>query len=120
MMKDRINDNNGNKKIEMIFIVTMLLIGVVILVLMNINRNPGKQVHVSVSGERIASYPLDEDYEGTIEGKDGGMNRFVIQDGKVTVEEADCPDQICVNHVPVSERGEGIVCLPHEVVVEIQ
>ena len=36
------------------------------------------------------------------------------------MEWADCPDQICVNHRPVSRNGESIICLPNEVVVSVK
>ena len=46
-------------------------------------------------------------------------NLVSVQDGAVSVEAADCRDQICVRHKPVSAAGESIVCLPHRLVVEI-
>ena len=50
----------------------------------------------------------------------GGTNRLVIEDGTARMEWADCPDQICVNHRPVSRNGESIICLPNEVVVSVK
>ena len=49
----------------------------------------------------------------------GGTNRLVIEDGTARMEWADCPDQICVNHRPVSSGGESIICLPNKVVVSV-
>ncbi|MCM1154598.1 MAG: NusG domain II-containing protein [Roseburia sp.] len=46
-------------------------------------------------------------------------NILVCREGEVSVIAADCPDQICVHHTPVSKAGENIICLPHKVVVEI-
>ena len=46
-------------------------------------------------------------------------NLISVTDGKVVVEAADCKDQICVRHKPVSSKGESIICLPHRLVVEI-
>lgn len=46
-------------------------------------------------------------------------NLISVSDGRVVVEAADCKDQICVRHKPVSSRGESIICLPHRLVVEI-
>ena len=34
--------------------------------------------------------------------------------------EASCPDKVCVRQHPVSGQGESLVCLPNQVVVEIQ
>ena len=58
---------------------------------------------------------------GTGHGPDanGSSNTIRIQNGSVTVEEANCSNQVCVQHDPIREPGEQIVCLPHGVVVEI-
>ncbi|MBN2259150.1 MAG: NusG domain II-containing protein [Clostridiales bacterium] len=48
-----------------------------------------------------------------------GYNKILINNGVVTMLEADCRDQICVLSKAISKAGETIVCLPHRVVVEI-
>ena len=46
-------------------------------------------------------------------------NLISVADNMVIVEAADCKDQICVRHKPISSKGESIICLPHRLVVEI-
>lgn len=46
-------------------------------------------------------------------------NLLSVSDSVVSMEAADCRDQICVHHIPVSAGGESIICLPHRLVVEI-
>lgn len=48
-----------------------------------------------------------------------GRCYLVIDDGAAYMESADCPNQICVHHNPVSHKGETIVCLPNRIIVEI-
>jgi len=48
-----------------------------------------------------------------------GYNRIVIDDGIVSMVEADCKDQICVFSKAINKPGELIICLPHKVVVQI-
>jgi len=36
------------------------------------------------------------------------------------MQEADCPDQVCVNTRPADREGQSIVCLPNRVVVEVR
>lgn len=48
-----------------------------------------------------------------------GYNLVSVTDGAVVMEAADCRDQICVHHKPISSKGESIICLPHRLVVEI-
>ena len=47
-------------------------------------------------------------------------NILVIKDGAADMITADCPDQICVKHTPISNAGETIICLPNKVVVTIE
>ena len=47
-------------------------------------------------------------------------NQIRIQDRTVRMIEADCPDQICVNHLAISRDGESIICLPNKVVIAIE
>lgn len=49
----------------------------------------------------------------------GSYNLISVSDGRVTMEAADCRDQICVRHKPVSSDRESIICLPHKLVVAI-
>ena len=46
-------------------------------------------------------------------------NTVEIKDGKVSVSEASCKNQICVKHSSISHSGESIVCLPNRLVVRI-
>ncbi len=48
-----------------------------------------------------------------------GYNLVSVRDGAVSVEAADCRDQICVRHKPISKAGESVICLPHRLIVEI-
>lgn len=73
-------------------------------------------VLVTVKGADFGTYRLDEDHTVDIEGK----NTLVIKDGAAYMEEADCPDQICVHHREISRNGESIICLPNQVVVSVK
>ena len=53
------------------------------------------------------------------EGPEEGSNTVRIANGTVDVTKADCSNQICVEHDPISQPGEQIVCLPHGMVVEV-
>ena len=71
-----------------------------------------------IDGEEYGTYPLSEDT--TIEVENAfGNNRIVLEQGKVSMVQADCPDQYCVEHNAISKTNETIVCLPHKLVVEV-
>lgn len=91
--------------------------GVMGLVLL-LTSGAGATVQVRVGGDVQATYSLEEDRTVTIEGK-GGTNLLVIENGTASITEADCPDALCVNMGSISKNGQSIVCLPHEVVVEV-
>ncbi|MBS5031514.1 MAG: NusG domain II-containing protein, partial [Firmicutes bacterium] len=78
----------------------------------------GKGVEITVDGESKAFLPLGEDDSIRID-TDGGYNVITVKDGEVTVSEADCRDQICVEHKKIRKTGETIVCLPHKLVVTV-
>lgn len=46
-------------------------------------------------------------------------NLLAVSETVVSMEAADCPDQICVHHIPITGGGESIICLPHKLAVEI-
>ena len=62
--------------------------------------------------------PLDTDASVTVES-DLGTNVIEVADGGVRCAESDCSNQICVETGWVSQVGQTIVCLPHELTVQV-
>lgn len=75
---------------------------------------------VKVGETEYGRFPLNEDVTEKIELSDGSYNILKIHEGKADITEASCPDGICVKHRAISRQRETIVCLPNEVVVEIE
>ncbi len=71
------------------------------------SEDSGQDVHI-MHFEQYPSLPTGQSY-----------NLFSITDGVVTMEAADCRDQICVRHTPISSDRESIICLPNKLVIEI-
>lgn len=46
-------------------------------------------------------------------------NLLAISEDQVWMEAADCRDQVCVHHVPISDGADPIICLPNRLVAEI-
>ena len=78
----------------------------------------GSMVRVVCSGSLWGEYSLQEDREITV-ALENGTNLLIIRDGQVWMEEADCPDRLCVRQGAVSRVGESILCLHHELVVTV-
>ncbi len=120
-MKKQKNSRGFHLRNDIIFVLSLLLLSAVMLVYLFVFRSEGNLVKVTVDGEIYGVYPLSENItEEILTGKNGeNLNRFVIEDGKVYMQKATCPDGICVSHRPAFRDGESIVCLPNKVVVAV-
>ena len=76
----------------------------------------GTTVVVSVDGKKYGRYSLLKEQVVQI----GDTNTLVIHNHKADMLFAECPDQICVKHTPISGTDENIICLPNKVVVTIE
>ena len=82
----------------------------------------GLTVVVTVDGE--------EYYSGLLSGENqqaerreidiDGHNKVVIENGEVWMEEADCPDKLCISQGKISRTGQTIICLPNKTMVTIK
>lgn len=106
-------------KADIILIVVLLLAGAAALLYYNTQRETGLMVQISVSGDVRETFSLARDTEYAVD-TEYGYNLVVIRDETVYVVEADCVDKICVKHKPISNTGETIICLPHQLVVEVK
>lgn len=76
-------------------------------------------VKVTYDGEVIRTY----DYYGYVTDKielDGNYNTIEIYEGLVRVTESNCDNQVCVEHEPIYQNGQSIICMPHKLVVQIE
>lgn len=65
-----------------------------------------------------AVLPLDDDASVAVES-DRGTNVIEVAGGRVRCAESDCSNQICVDTGWVSQVGQTIVCLPHELTAQV-
>lgn len=115
-------DNKVRLKRDIILVLSMVIIAAAAFLIINFAvKKDGSYAVIKVDGNVIKTLDLNS-WETTIEvnGYQGGVNKVVINDGKVSMTEADCPDELCVKTGKISRVGETIVCLPHRVVVEIK
>ncbi len=105
---------------DAILIAALMLLGGALAVFLYATRQDGGYVSVQMDGQTVMELPLDEDTQILL-GEGGEFtNLLVIESGAARVAEANCPDQICVNHGAIRYEGESIVCLPHRLVVSIE
>ncbi len=103
-------------------ILALLLLGVFIAGWMIQHIHHGSEGPVAViqkGGEIIERLDLDKDTSLVVGDLEGDYNIVKVEDGRIFVEEANCPDQICRYIGPISTEEEVIACLPHEMIIFI-
>ena len=88
-------------------------------------RKPSAPSLVAVvysNGERVRRVDLnavEREERYTLETPDG-YNTILIEPGRICVEDADCPDQICVMEGWLPDFGFPIACLPHNLLIVME
>ncbi len=110
-----------NKRLrnDIILLLTLLSAALAVWGLVKLAQKKGGFAVVEINGAETARYPLDTDIEIVIETADGHENLLVIENGFARIEDADCPDRLCVKQGRIGMAGESIICLPHRLVVRI-
>jgi len=79
----------------------------------------GNNVRIIQDGKVICTIDLTGSEDKVIETEyNGSKNVIQIQNHKIFVAHADCPDQICVKMGELKSKVEPIVCLPNKLVIE--
>lgn len=108
--------------------IKMLLIWAVLICATSVVYLRGQQVerpmvHITLNGLKQMELDLeqvDEPYSFTVDGPGGFSNTIQVEHGRIRVESAGCPDQVCVNQGWISDGTVPIVCLPNKLVIEIK
>lgn len=112
--------NKKTAKRELILVAGILIVaGVFFLGNRLLNQKPAQVVEVTVNGEVVETLDLQKDADIIINGANGGTNRLVISQGQVSIQEATCPDRVCIHQGKISQSGQLIVCLPNQMIAKI-
>lgn len=80
----------------------------------------GRTAVISQDGKVIQRIDLASEKDKTIEVTyDGRKNIIEIQEGRIRMKSADCPDHFCMD-TGWLEDGKPIVCLPNRLVIEYE
>ncbi|WP_125154688.1 NusG domain II-containing protein [Clostridium rectalis] len=63
---------------------------------------------------------VKENTDFTLKASNGHFNKISIKKNAIRVEEADCPDKVCIKTGWISEQGDTIVCLPNKLIIKIK
>lgn len=113
-------DSKKTTKRDLLLIAGILVLaGVLYLGNRILNQKPAQMVEVTVNGAVVETLDLSKDADVVINGANGGTNRLVISQGTVSIQEATCPDKVCIHQGKISRTGELIVCLPNQMIAKI-
>jgi hypothetical protein len=101
-------------KKDFILLVVVLIVGVAGIFLVN-SAKKGTIAIIKIDGKAVAEIPIqDEYYELNFNGV-----TVCCENSEMFVKESSCPDKVCVRSGRISKTGEGIICAPNRVAVEI-
>ncbi|MGL5313562.1 MAG: NusG domain II-containing protein [Peptostreptococcaceae bacterium] len=113
------------KKLDFVIIAGLIVISFTphFILAKTLNKNhTSTYASIKVSGDFYKNIPLsNSDGEQTflIETPHGN-NTVIVNNGSIQIIEADCHDDLCVKQGIISKVGQNIICLPHELVIEIK
>ena len=83
----------------------------------------GKTAKILLNGETVRTVDLEnvsEPYEFTVTAENGGENTIRVEEGKIAVVSASCPDKICVNRGFIGGAEPPIACLPNRLSIVVE
>ncbi len=70
--------------------------------------------------QRIDLSAVTSAYTITLHGENNAENIIFVEHGAISMQQASCPDHLCVKRGKLTGSGLPLVCLPNHVVIEIQ
>ena len=99
-----------------ILLLAVMLVLCGLLSFLFLNPRDAKMAEIWSGGKLVRTVALGVDQSFTVE-LEGGVNTVTVQDGKIAVTAANCPDSYCMKRGYCS-GGTQIVCLPNRLVIK--
>lgn len=112
----------NSKKMNVVIVVALVAVALAafaVVSLLGAGTGADREAVVQDADGNTFTLPLGRDDTVTV-ASSAGVNVVQVKGGKVSVTQADCPNQDCVHQGEVSNVGQQIVCLPHKLVVSVQ
>ena len=103
-------------RIDIIVVASLLILSLAVLLFVNLTKEDGAYVEVTVDGNPAGKYSLAIDDTYSL---NGGTNTLVVQNGTAYMSYSNCPDHICENTGKIQHVGETIICLPNRITVTV-
>ena len=111
-----------NKKTTLLLGALLLVVGISAAAVL-LGGGGGTTAVISKDGQVLHEIRLDTLMEPKtfhITGENGEENLVRVERGRVCMESASCPDQVCVDQGYIDNGVLPIVCLPNKVIITIE
>lgn len=104
--------------------ISILLLIVIILslpVILSINKSEQNTAEIYCGDKLLYSIDLSkvtDPYEIPIENGEHS-NTVLVENNKISMKSANCPDKLCVKQAAISHSLLPIVCLPNSIIIKI-
>jgi hypothetical protein len=110
-----------NIKWIIVFLLFIVICSVIIILQRNLSKDV-KTAQISQNGKIIRTVDLENEkevYEFEITASNGGTNTVRVENGKIGIISASCPDKICVNQGFTDSGTLPVICLPNKLSIVI-
>ncbi len=105
------------RKADLLLVAFLLIATALSYIIIRAESTDGSYAVVWVEGGETKKYSLSKNGTYVL---NGGTNTMVIKDGKVHMEDAQCPDKLCIHMGTISYTGQSIICLPNKLVITVE
>lgn len=106
-------------KIFCIIVLILVLACVVFFIFLNTGNDADKKAMIYVDGDLYGCYLLSDNIPDFVIETGYGYNKVSINNGKIGVTEADCPDKTCINMGFTDNSACPVICMPHRLEIVI-
>lgn len=86
----------------------------------NIVYSENNKAMIYSDNKLVGEYVLSKDFQDEFTIKtENGYNTIKIENKKIWIKDADCPDKYCQHQGEISGDGQVIVCLPNKLLIKI-
>ena len=109
-------------KTDVILIAAFIIFAFMFYFIFDLNTKTGDTAVIKINGEIYGEFALNENKDIDVYLDNNIISNTVrIQNNKVYMLHADCPDKRCIKHKPLDLYSRDIiVCLPNKITVEIK
>lgn len=112
----------GDKIVAILIFFLVLISGIGTFIYKQYVKNTHNFAVIKIDGKIIQTIDLNAvkaQKEWKIYNKPGNYNLIEILPRKIRIEDANCPNKICVKEGWISQAGQILVCLPHKLIINI-